>query len=332
MKDTSFLRFVDLRDNYQDKKLQQAYLKVFYENILQKYFPIEDELDPIDVLDRGLHSDLEDPILPELHVCLALDVRKTEQDNEGLKRIAGGAVFEYYKMSNCTLLSYFVVTDEYQNLGLGRELVNRAYKISEDVSELYKQMDYRNNTVKSIMHSISDTLNFDQVVTEELKNQFQFINEYIKYTYSDPIKDEFYLFVAETNAVGVSDGIMESEDRHNIMHRIGFRLIDFEYIQPPLSESQSPCADLLLLALQNKMIPKDQVTGRRYVHTNLLKCFMLEFLYSVFENMDGVNDDYLQHVLDDLHSRGQRIFMDPEPALPWMRRTNWRQKGLPPSK
>jgi hypothetical protein len=53
---------------------------------------------------------------------------------------------------------------------------------------------------------------------------------------------------AETNALGVEDGVMDAAVRHAALHRLGFRLLDFGFVQPPLGEGLEPCHDLLLLA------------------------------------------------------------------------------------
>jgi GNAT superfamily N-acetyltransferase len=329
-KDTSFLQFVDLSEGYNESSVNHEYLVHFYSTIMKKYFPIEDELDPIDVWEDGLKNTDRDPLLPELHVCLALDMR-TKETNSSLQKIAGGCMFEYYRMSNCALLSYFVVTDEYQNLGLGRTLVEKAYQISKQIAHNFNQTHSRQKFVTDILSKISKLLKqadegSEIGLDEKLKDQYYFVTEYLQHTLDDPISDKFYAFVAETNAVGVSDGIMQSEGRHAIMHRIGFRLLDFEYIQPPLSEEQHPCADLLLLTLHVEELPFDTESQKHYVQTSLLKSFMIEFLYSVFEHVDNATDDYLLHVLQDLQQRGRRLYLDSKPVIPWMRRTGWKKE------
>jgi len=50
---------------------------------------------------------------------------------------------------------------------------------------------------------------------------------------------------------------MVSTTRHEIQSRLGFCRLNFDYIQPPLSEGQEPCSELLLLAWQPNM-PADQ--------------------------------------------------------------------------
>lgn len=324
-KRTKHLKYIDLRDGYDNSPHYQELLVHFYNTIMKKYFPIEDELDPLDVWEKGLSSSVTNPILPELHVVLAIDTMEKEQ-NVNLPKIAGGCMFEYYKMSNCALLSYFVVTDEYQNLGLGRILVEHAYQISKQIAVKFNGKHHRRNTVLDIIHRVEQQLSNDKVCDEELLDQYKFVCEYLKFTLEDPIPDQFYAFVAETNAVGVDDGIMASQNRHQIMNRIGFKLLDFEYIQPPLSDEQQPCADLLLLTLHVEDLPFDEKTKKHFVQTSLLKCFMLEFLYSVFEHVENITDSYLQHVLKDLHHRGNKLFVDVKPTIPWMRRTSWKSK------
>jgi GNAT superfamily N-acetyltransferase len=328
-KDISYLRFIDLRDTYNESEETRELLVQFYNDIMKKYFPIEDELDPLDVWESGLSS--EHPLLPELHVCIALDTRKNENNNG--YRIAGGSMFEYYKMSNLTLLSYFVVTDDYQNLGLGRVFVEQAYHISKQIAHKHKEKNHRTTTVTNILNRVNEQLKLAEeekgfVIDKELQEEYKFVCEYLRIVLNDPIPDEFFTFVAETNAVGVSDGVMESEGRHGIMNRIGFKLLDFEYIQPPLSEDQNPCADLLLLILHVNELPFDKERDKNYIPTCQMKCFMLEFLFSVFQHIEGKNDDYYNHVLQDLDTRGKRLYIDIKTEIPWLRRTSWKPKQV----
>eukprot|EP01079_Euglenida_sp_SAG-EU17-18_P003084 gene3084-3629_t len=66
---------------------------------------------------------------------------------------------------------------------------------------------------------------------------------------------EFKYFFCETNAPGVEDGVMDPAQRHRILFSLGFRHVPFYYVQPPLSQEQSPCYDLLLLALDHLDMP-----------------------------------------------------------------------------
>ena len=52
--------------------------------------------------------------------------------------------------------------------------------------------------------------------------------------------------LAETNAPGVSDGIMVATERHRVLAHLGFQQVDFPYIQPPLkAEGKLSCAEVL---------------------------------------------------------------------------------------
>lgn len=81
-------------------------------------------------------------------------------------------------------------------------------------------------------------------------------------------------FFAETNAEGVEDGVMTSRMRHRIMQKLGFCMVDFAYIQPPLSEEQSPCSELLLLVYS----PPSEVPFGESLLPPLLNCLVLSCL------------------------------------------------------
>eukprot|EP00928_Gymnodinium_smaydae_P041557 TRINITY_DN28108_c0_g1_i2.p1 TRINITY_DN28108_c0_g1~~TRINITY_DN28108_c0_g1_i2.p1 ORF type:complete len:475 (-),score=27.48 TRINITY_DN28108_c0_g1_i2:370-1794(-) len=52
---------------------------------------------------------------------------------------------------------------------------------------------------------------------------------------------------AETHCADVEDGIMDPRERQEVLAALGFRCLQFDYIQPPLSDHQEPCGGLRLL-------------------------------------------------------------------------------------
>jgi len=214
------LRYVNLRESY-----SEALLSRFYNDLMKKNFPIEDELEPLETwiskIDPAQASKLHanDYIF---NVLLALDPTNKIAGTDD-EVIAGGIVFEYYKQSNCALITYFVVETEYRRGGLVKLLIQRALPILNQAS---------------------------------LKN----------------VNKSCDLILAETNATGVEDGVMESTVRHKIMQRLGFMELKFEYTQPPLDEEMDPVFDLLLICHElspaiitrkdgKKVVPVEKITG-----------------------------------------------------------------------
>ncbi|KAF0973813.1 hypothetical protein FDP41_007200 [Naegleria fowleri] len=338
VKDKTF-RFLSLRDNFSLPLLTKIYNEIMIPN-----FPIESELDPLEVWINNLTHKGGRIFVPLMHIMVAFEI--DSNDNNALKdeNIAGISVFEYYEMSQCALLSYFVVCEKYRNYGLGKTLVYQAYEYCKN--ELYakrkaNRWEALNNALMHVRnwHVGDDDGATIVQLTKTQKGQLQFAQQYIQLclhnaqlkTQNADIKhildaeeDEFYFF-AETNAIGVHDGVMASEQRHKIMRNIGFCVVDFEYIQPPVctDEDAMYCDDLLLLSLEveNDRCRIKSTEPIRHVPRFKLKCWTLELLYTVFREIyPHIFADYFQYQWQDLDARGPRIpiFTDLEK---WKRRT-----------
>ena len=61
-----------------------------------------------------------------------------------------------------------------------------------------------------------------------------------------------FLEVSSAEKVTMKQDVVDPRMRHTIYHQIGFRLIDCEYIAPPLSPSFSKLKDLFLTVYPNK--------------------------------------------------------------------------------
>ena len=126
----------------------------------------------------------------------------------------------------------------------------------------------------------------------------------------------FFALFAETNARGVEDGIMDVAVRHRVMHGLGFRMLDFEYIQPPLGESQGACYDLLLLALSHDGFPvAGEAPGALSIPRWQLILFLFDYALSCEETCDFVEKDYWRQMV------GSIAPTLPLCSLPWDRKT-----------
>eukprot|EP00913_Durusdinium_trenchii_P025435 g23879.t1 len=59
----------------------------------------------------------------------------------------------------------------------------------------------------------------------------------------------------------VIDGIMDRLERQEVLAALGFRCLDFDYTQPPLSERHEPCGGLRLLVKDQDALPREAVVG-----------------------------------------------------------------------
>jgi ribosomal protein S18 acetylase RimI-like enzyme len=110
----------------------------FYNGLMKTNFPIEDELEPLDVWLQQLDPKFQAAQEPRRYVMnqiIALD--KTKKEASGESVIAGGISFEYYKEGNSALVTYFVVDPAYRRMGLVRELLRVATEILQGQAKTY---------------------------------------------------------------------------------------------------------------------------------------------------------------------------------------------------
>lgn len=134
--DLPVMKFVDLRATY-DLELVQR----FYDDIIMANFPIEDERDDLEWFQNGLmhaNPDYLDPKDPLLYVVIAMAPAPRNPDeryrfeNCGAKQvdrswlIAGAIAFEYFKKSNCGLVTYIVTQPLFNRKGIARRLMELA--------------------------------------------------------------------------------------------------------------------------------------------------------------------------------------------------------------
>lgn len=134
--------------------------------------PLEKWIDSI--RPRGPHEPPKDTIKPEMHICVLIDKKKMAKVGQQ-KSIAGGMVYEYYKMSNSGLLNYFVVDETYRGFSLGPHLVRQAYERCAKVAEQFlsqdkaKLADFRSRV---ILRSITESMEKNSTAAADFSLQF----------------------------------------------------------------------------------------------------------------------------------------------------------------
>jgi len=118
-------RIMDLRDLKKDI-VRTKLLEEFYEYFLEVYFPIKEQLDPIERISKALDPKSDTFYESIVHVVVVFD--------EDKKEMIGGTLFEFFSESTCGLISYFCVKEEYRKTGLGRVLIDTACNIMDSDS------------------------------------------------------------------------------------------------------------------------------------------------------------------------------------------------------
>jgi len=116
---------MDLRDLKKDT-VRNKLLVEFYEDFLKVYFPIKEQLDPIERISNALDPTSDTFYESLVHVVVVFD--------ESKKEMIGGTLFEFFSESACGLISYFCVKEEYRKSGVGRILIDTACNIMDSDS------------------------------------------------------------------------------------------------------------------------------------------------------------------------------------------------------
>lgn len=288
----SHLTLINLKEDYDYDLLED-----FYYRIMKPNFPLEEELDSLENFDRNLRSES------------FLDTEIAVLFDEHTQMVAGGVIYDYYNVSNVGLLSYFCIDQRdarYRGMGLGKFLVQYAYQRCQAVARAFNKSKDGRNFRKQFLKQL---FNHDPKTLKVLKQIFK-----RKYFMNNSTKNDMFAFLAETNKLGVHDGVLESDVRHRILNSIGFRFLDCEYVQPPLYETLPPCYDLILLAYKDSVRPNS--SGKLEIPREIIHSYMTETAHSASEAkpFDYRDETYFQMVEENLQC-GPRKYELLE--LPW---------------
>lgn len=275
----SHITLINLRDEYDFNLLED-----FYYRIMKPNFPMEEELDSLENFDRNLRSDS------------FLDNEIAVLFDERTQMVAGGVIYDYYSVSNVGLLSYFCIDQRdarYRGMGLGKFLVQYAFLRCQSRARNFNKSKEARTFRKAMLKQL---FNHDSKSLTNLKKIFK-----KKYFQQDATKNDMFAFLAETNKLGVSDGVLESDLRHKILSSIGFRFLDVVYVQPPLYENLAPCFDLILLAYKDSVHSSNHTLE---IPRELILSYMTEAAYAVSETkpFDYRDESYFKIVEDKLLS------------------------------
>ena len=96
----------------------------------------------------------------------------------------------------------------------------------------------------------------------------------------------------ETNSalkVDPHKDVMDPTARHRALNQLGFRLLDFPYVQPPLSIHQAKCKDLVL-AVHVGFLRQTNVNEPAFFVADIVLQFMKEF-FGLLVGLDTLEHD-----------------------------------------
>lgn len=232
----------------------KALLTRFYVELMVPNFPLEDERDDLDdwlfCLDPACHpgSTAQGPIMDVILLLLEpRDGPSSENDNKDsngtpTSRIVAGIAVEYYRQARVGLLSYMVVSKDFRRKGVLSSLHPVAYHALQVLHHQHMQKHlHREKSHNSLKPA--------------------------------PL-------FAETNTVDAGDGPPKTiRQRHEILYRLGYRHIQFPYIQPPLIEGGDSFDEIMLL-LYCGLDTGDQEPITK-VDSGILMAYVADFYQSV---------------------------------------------------
>lgn len=97
--------------------------------------------------------------------------------------------------------------------------------------------------------------------------------------------DKCHALYLETNSdkIDSNKDVMDPAIRRKILYNLGFRILKFNYIQPPLSINQNPCKDLLLAVHESYV---EDINNR---NIGIKSKYLLKFIEEFFNVLIGDN-------------------------------------------
>jgi hypothetical protein len=129
---------IELSEDYNEELLKNFHK--LCENIFSKEL-----MDPIEVWYDGLENNKNKNALQVSEFIILLD----ENNNE----MIGGTFFEYYKISNSCLFSYFVINEKYREKGFGKKLIELSYQKCLVFSKKYENF-FKNEELNEKFQSL----------------------------------------------------------------------------------------------------------------------------------------------------------------------------------
>lgn len=127
--------------------------------------------------------------------------------------------------------------------------------------------------------------------------------------------DAIFLETNSAKKVHAQHDVIDPRARHAILHRYGCRLLDFDYIAPPLSPQHPKVDFLLLTVLLTDHIPHDGTSY--YVPSSLVISYVTSLWRMAVElertNIDLETDPDFRQMIEQLESRERIPLLD----LPW---------------
>lgn len=299
-------RMVDLQETNNPQLLSQ-----FYDEILKKAFvgPAAADLEPIEAWSTRLTKSRNGGLF---HVLLAVKTTAMMGSDASIPKSAsqrstpitmlGGLAFEYFEGTNCGFITHLLISDV-----PNRELI--AKSLMERAVEILDQDAVTRGSLAGCNAIFLETGERDVETQQSLAKSSA---------------SSQALISASSASSSEQPMDLDISSHHAMLHRLGWRLVDFSYVSPPQSRAQTPPRKARvhkqLAMFLTPRVPCAEVPTNDdyyYLPRHTLTSFITEYwrLTSLRSGIDFKKDPHFKNMMD-LTTRRESI---PLLDLPWNR-------------
>ena len=214
----------------------------------------------------------------DLHVLLAFDLN-SDEDSQHVQsgppaqntsashtnRLVGGLVFEYYPTTNCALITYVAVQGSgAYRASLAKFLVSKALKICDSNAKLqghiagcnavFLETEFKSESDvlvpnEGVFLSSEDNGEAEAISNHQVLTRLDYIKGYSMQSSASPPQSP--LLVPSPTSFPFDDPL-----DHHFLHQRGFRMLDFQYFQPPYDSRNPTSKNVCLTVFITDRIPK----------------------------------------------------------------------------
>eukprot|EP01080_Neovahlkampfia_damariscottae_P001919 gene1919-1059_t len=255
------------------ENLDMKLIKELYYDLFLPAFPNENHIEPYDDFVQAFEKRDKFEYKKKVFILMDNDI------------VIAGLTVEYFPLSNFINMPYLAIKSEYRGKKLSKILFEEGFKELENQSKLRLE-EMNKNPIDNRIIEITKFFNLSTIEqTWELLKSFK----------------PYYCLESEYESE--YDPIMNPIDRLKIYDKIGFKIIDFDYCQPPLFEKAQPVSNLYLLTA-TKFCSKDE-NDKFYLESSSLKMFYWEF--SNLISTKFLKSNQFQHVINSISK--EKVFL-----------------------
>lgn len=258
-------------------------LKQFYKELLEPFYSTRNEdLEPIEAWEKKLGVPSEKTEL--FHILLAVKDPSNKKDD--IYSVLGGLVFKYLEATNCGFISLSLL-----QTSNNRELV--AKSLTERAVDILDQDAVNRGNLAGCNAIFLETSDPNLLLEDDKRGQRTHNQEYSK---------------------------LDISAQHSMLHRLGWRLVDFNYVGPPANKRGKPTVHKSLAIFLTNRIPKVSINTEDSYHClprTMLESFVQEYwkVMCLPHPYDFKKDPQFNTMMDLMKRREKIPLLD----LPWER-------------